>query len=114
MGPAVIPPPVPPPCDFFPLRDLSPIQIILPNQILSTPTIGSQKGSYGVTPTFFSFRLDVPNLQILQIGNLQGMSTDSTMSFNNDDSFLVHCLSRDQQHLSRGENVLIRATSLRV
>ena len=47
-------------------------------------------------------RLDVPNLHILRIGDIQGTSTNSVMSFHNLDQISGHWLSRDQQQWDRG------------
>ena len=59
-----------------------------PNQILGIPHSGPQIGPFRVTSTFS--KLEAPNLQILQIGDLQGMSTNSGISFQNLDSMFVH------------------------
>ena len=46
--------------------------------------------------------LDVPNLQILNMGDMPGISTSSIMPFHNVDPKLVHCLSWAQQNSPRG------------
>ena len=51
----------------------------------------SQKGLLGDTLDFS--RLDVTNPQILQIGNIQGRSTNSIMPFHHVDPKLLHCFS---------------------
>ena len=83
-----------------------------PTHILGISIVGSQKGLIGVTPTFF--RLEVPNLQVLQIGNLQDMPTNSIMPFHNIDPILVHCLYRDQQNWARGVNLSTGVMPLKV
>ena len=65
-----------------------PIQNTSSNQILGTPTVGSQNRPLKPPPTFLE--LDVPNLQILQIGDIPGMSK------------LVYRLSLGQQNWPRG------------
>ena len=60
------------------------IQNTSTNEILGTPTFVSQATK--VFPTFF--RLDITNLPILQIGDIQGRSNNSSMPFHSGD--LVH------------------------
>ena len=76
------------------------IQTSPPNQILGTPSFGSQDGPLKPTPT--DLGLDVPNLQILRIGDIPGMSTNRIMQFHNVDPKLVHRLSRIKQYWPRG------------
>ena len=52
-----------------------------PNQMLGTPSFGSQNGPLKLPPTYLG--LGVPNLQILRIGDIPGMSTNSIVPFQN-------------------------------
>ena len=65
-----------------------PIQKTSPNQNLGTPSFESQKRL--IKPPLTFLRLRVPNLQILQIGDLQGTSSNSITPFHNVDPKLVH------------------------
>ena len=72
---------------FFPERVTSQTKRP-PNQNLITPSDGTQNGPIKPSPTYLG--LDVPNLQILKIGDIPGMSTSSNMPFHNHVSKLVH------------------------
>ena len=85
---------------FFILSGSPPIQNKSSNQNLGTPSVGTQNEPLKPPPTFLG--LDVPNLQILQIGDIPGMSTSSIMPFHNHVSKLVHWLSQGQQNWPRG------------
>ena len=50
----------------------------------------------------FPWLVEVPNLKILQIGDLQVVSTNFIVSFYKLDPKLVHCLSWDQQNWAMG------------
>ena len=82
-----------------------------PNQKIGNPSVGTQNGPLKPPPT--CLRLDVPNLQILQIGDISDMLTNSIMSLHNVDSILIHRISWDQQNWTRGANLLISATPLK-
>ena len=86
------------------------IQKGTPNKNLGTPSFGSQNGPLKPPSTYLG--LKVPNLQILRIGDLSGMSTSSIMSFHNVDPKLVHRLSRAQQDRPRGLRFVDWATPL--
>ena len=86
------------------------IQFWPPNQNLGTPSVGSQNGALTPPPTYLG--LDVPNLQILSIGDIPGMSTSSKIPFHNVDPTLVHRLSRAQQNLPGGLIFVDQATPL--
>ena len=60
------------------------------------------------------FRLEVHDLQILQIVEFPCMSPNSIMPFHNLASAFVQCLSRHQQNWPHGVNLLISATPLKV
>ena len=74
---------------IFSLQHPAPIQNGTPNQILGTPTFGSQNRPIKMPPTYF--RLDVPNLEILPCGDIPSISTNSIMPFHNVDPKLLHC-----------------------
>ena len=65
-----------------------PIQNWSPNQNLGTPSVGIQNESLKLTLT--CLELDVSTLQILQSGDMPGMSTSSIMPFHNHVSKMVH------------------------
>ena len=69
------------------LRGSSPTQNKSPHQISGTATIGPRKGPFKV-PLIFLW-LDVPNLQILMIGDIPCMSTISVMPFHNHDTKMI-------------------------
>ena len=77
------------------VRGKQTVQKCSPNQILSNPISVSQKRPRGATLKIF--RLDVTNLQILQVGDIQGKSTNSIMSFHQVDTNLANLLSQHQQ-----------------
>ena len=59
-----------------------------PTHILGGPVFGSHLELLKLSLSFF--RLDVPNLEILKIGDIPGMSSNSIMPFHNLDPKLVH------------------------
>ena len=81
-------------------------------QTLGGPIFDTHLELLKITPTFF--RSNVPNFEILQVGDIPDMSSNSIMSFHNDLSMLVHCLSRHQQNRPHGVDLLISATPLKV
>ena len=71
--------------------------------MLSTSSVGTQNEPLKPPPARLG--LDVPNLQILQIEDMPGMSTSFIMSFHNYVSKLVHWFlnaSQGQQIWARG------------
>ena len=54
---------------------------------MGTPSVASQKDLLEVLPAFFRF--NVPNLQILQIGDIPSLSTNFIIQFHNHDAMLV-------------------------
>ena len=88
------------------------IRNIPPNQILGIPNIGSQKGQFRVTPTFFRSEVDI--LQILQTVDLQGMLPIPAWHF----KILTQCWSLGYFGINKMEFaeyfLLISATLLRV
>ena len=57
-------------------------------QFLGNPVFDTYLGLLKITMTLF--RLDVPNLEVLKIGDIPGMSPNSIMPIHNDVSKLVH------------------------
>ena len=66
-----------------------------PTQIWGIPNVGSHLVLLTIISTLS--RLDVPNLQLLQSGNIQGTGTNSIIPVHKLDPNLVQWLSRDQQ-----------------
>ena len=85
---------------FFSLKGPPPIQNRSSNQMLGTPTVEAQNGP--LKPPSTCLGLKVPDLEILRIGDLPGMSTNSIMPFYNHASMLVHRLSQGQQNWPHG------------
>ena len=77
-----------------------PMQNWSPNGILGTPTVEAQNGA--INPPLTCLGLEVPNLEILRIGDLPDISTNSIMPFHNHASILVHRLSQGQHNWPRG------------
>ena len=72
---------------------------IASTEIMGTLSVGSYLiCPFRVIPTFSM--LDDSNLQILQIGDLQGIFTNSMMPFHNLGPMLVHCLSRVKNRIA--------------
>ena len=73
------------------------------NESLSTPSVGTQNGP--LKPPLTRLGLHVPNLHILHIWDIPGMTTSSIMLFHNHVSKLVHWFldaSQGQQIWARG------------
>ena len=68
--------------------------------MLGTPSVGTQSEALKPPPTCLG--LEVLNLDILQMGDLPGMSTSSIMPIHIHVSILVHRLSQGQQNWPRG------------
>ena len=64
--------------------------------LLHTPAVEAQNGPLKPPPACLG--LEVPNLEILRIGDLPGMSTNSSTPFHNHASILAHLFSRVQQN----------------
>ena len=73
-----------------------PIQNASSNQILGTPNFGSQNRPLKPPPTYLV--MNVPNLQILNMRDMPGISASSIIPFHNVDPKSVHCLSQVQQN----------------
>ena len=77
------------PAVVFSLRGLALVQKTSSNRNSGTPSFGSQ--NWPLNPSRPScLGLDVPNLQILAIGDMPGMSTSFIVPFHNVGPKLVH------------------------
>ena len=73
---------------FFFLGGPPLVQKKSPTQISNSPVFDTHLELLSITLTLFS--TDVPNLEVLPIGDIPGMSPNSIMPFHNDVSKLVH------------------------